>query len=251
MRVDIGVRLKDGEINVAHFVLVPGFWLGSWAWDDVARPLRDAGHTVTAVTLPGLESRDVDRSTITLADHVAAVAHIVEASSDAVILVAHSGAGVVVSAVVDEIPENVAVAVYADSGPLPDGLAINGDLSPEAAEVPLPSWAGFRADGTSLDGLDDELLARFAAGALPHPAGPVREALALTNPARFDVPIVLIASSFSAAQIRELAAQGMPYFAEVPKFEQVTIVELPTGHWPMFSRPDDLAVELEKVAAAV
>lgn len=236
---------------MAHFVLVPGFWLGSWAWDYVARPLRRAGHTLTAVTLPGLESHDVDRSTITLADHIDALAAVVEASPDPVILVAHSGAGVVVSAVVDEMPENVAVAVYADSGPSPNGLAINGDLPPEAAEVALPSWAEFRADGTSLDGLDEGMLARFASGALPHPADPVREFLALSNPARYAVPIVLIASSFSAEQIRELALQGMPYFAEVPKFEQVTIVDLPTGHWPMFSRPEDLAVELEKAVASI
>lgn len=35
-------------------MLVPGFWLGGWAWDDVAGPLRAAGHQVDAVTLPGL-----------------------------------------------------------------------------------------------------------------------------------------------------------------------------------------------------
>ena len=43
-------------------VLVPGFWLGAWAWDEVAAALRDDGHEVTALTLPGLESTDADRS---------------------------------------------------------------------------------------------------------------------------------------------------------------------------------------------
>ena len=45
----------------APIVLVPGFWLGGWAWDEVAAALRADGHTVTAVTLPGLESADADR----------------------------------------------------------------------------------------------------------------------------------------------------------------------------------------------
>jgi len=43
-----------------HVVLVPGFWLGAWAWDDVVPVLRDAGLTPHAVTLPGLESPDDD-----------------------------------------------------------------------------------------------------------------------------------------------------------------------------------------------
>ena len=40
----------------APIILVPGFWLGAWAWDEVATALRDDGHEVTAITLPGLES---------------------------------------------------------------------------------------------------------------------------------------------------------------------------------------------------
>ena len=64
----------------APIVLVPGFWLGAWAWDDVASALRADGHDVTALTLPGLESADADRSTITLADHVDAICEAVTAA---------------------------------------------------------------------------------------------------------------------------------------------------------------------------
>ena len=46
----------------APIILVPGFWLGAWAWDEVAETLRADGHDVTALTLPGLESVDADRS---------------------------------------------------------------------------------------------------------------------------------------------------------------------------------------------
>ena len=41
----------------APIILVPGFWLGAWAWDDVAGRLRADGHDVTALTLPGLRVR--------------------------------------------------------------------------------------------------------------------------------------------------------------------------------------------------
>ncbi|MDH5314163.1 MAG: alpha/beta hydrolase, partial [Actinomycetota bacterium] len=54
----------------APIVLVPGFWLDAWAWNEVADALRADGHDVTALTLPGLESAEADRSAISLDDHV-------------------------------------------------------------------------------------------------------------------------------------------------------------------------------------
>ena len=72
---------------------MPGFWLGAWAWDEVAASMRADGLDVTAVTLPGLESVGIDRSSITLADHVDAICDVVTAAGRPVVLVVHSGAG--------------------------------------------------------------------------------------------------------------------------------------------------------------
>ena len=80
-------------MNTTPIVLVPGFWLGAWAWDEVADALRADGHDVTALTLPGLESVDADRSSITLADHVDAICEAVTAAGRPVVLAVHSGAG--------------------------------------------------------------------------------------------------------------------------------------------------------------
>src|SRR5437762_479957 len=78
--------MKAGPI-----ILVPGWWLGAWAWDDVAAQLRADGRDVTALTLPGLDSIDTDRSSITQSDHVAALVDAVRAASSHVVAV-HSGA---------------------------------------------------------------------------------------------------------------------------------------------------------------
>src|SRR5665647_1640777 len=102
-----------------HVVLVPGFWLGAWAWDDVVPVLRDAGLTPHAVTLPGLESPGEDRSAVTLDDHVAAVRDLVDGLAGDVVLVGHSGGGAVVQMVTDQRPERVRRVVYVDSGPDP------------------------------------------------------------------------------------------------------------------------------------
>src|ERR687890_177145 len=103
-------------------ILVPGFWLGAWAWDDVAAALRADGHDVTALTLPGLESADTDRSSITLADHVDAICEAVEAKDRPVVLAVHSGAGAPGYAVTDRIPEQIAAMVYVDTGPAKGAL---------------------------------------------------------------------------------------------------------------------------------
>jgi pimeloyl-ACP methyl ester carboxylesterase len=68
-------------VTTAPIVLVPGFWLGAWAWDDVVAALRADGHDVTAITLPGLESPDTDRSAITLSDHIDAICQTVTAKA--------------------------------------------------------------------------------------------------------------------------------------------------------------------------
>ena len=71
--------MAENRSTAAPIILVPGFWLGAWAWDEVADALRADGHEVTAITLPGLESAETDRSSITFADHVQAIVDAVEA----------------------------------------------------------------------------------------------------------------------------------------------------------------------------
>jgi pimeloyl-ACP methyl ester carboxylesterase len=235
--------VESGGRTPASFVLVPGFWLGGWAWEWVERVLRDAGHGVEALTLPGLEAADAPRRGIRLADHVAAVAGAVAGAEQPVVLVVHSGAGAVASGVADRLPEGLRRIVYVDSGPLADGMAIHPDLDPDLDEIPLPSWTDLEAEGSSLEGLDEALLAEFRRRAIPHPAGPARDRIRLTNPERRRVPVTMITTSFRSAEVARMAEEGHPLFAELTHL-QVDYVDLPTGHWPMWSRPADLATAL-------
>ena len=119
----------------APIVLVPGFWLGAWAWDEVAAALRADGHEVTALTLPGLESVDADRSAITMEDHVQSICDAVRAAGAPVVLAVHSGAGAPGYAASDRVPELIAAMVYVDSAPAKG--AMNPDF--DGVELPLPS----------------------------------------------------------------------------------------------------------------
>jgi alpha-beta hydrolase superfamily lysophospholipase len=85
-------------------ILIPGFWLDASSWDDIVPALRQEGHRVRALTLPGMESKDADRSEITLRDHVDAVVEAIDSAEPAdgkVVLVGHSGGGAIAHAAAD------------------------------------------------------------------------------------------------------------------------------------------------------
>ena len=151
----------------APIVLVPGFWLGAWAWDEVVEKLRADGHDVTALTLPGLESADADRSKVTFDDHVDAISKAVEAAGAPVVLAVHSGAGATGYAASDRSADRIAAMVYVDSGPATAAL----DPGFADAEMPLV-WENIEAE-ENLDGLSEEQKQTFRDRALPEPGGAV------------------------------------------------------------------------------
>jgi len=225
-----------------HLVLIPGFWLDGASWDEVAEPLRDAGHTVHALTLPGREAADVDRSGIGLRDHVEAVVAVVDSLADPVVLVGHSGGGAVAHAVVDARPDRIARVVYVDCLPLGHGDVINDELPVVDGEVPLPDWSAF--DDEDLVDLDDELRARFRKIAVPEAVGVTRDAQVLGDVRRYEVPVTVIACEFPVEALRRWLADGLPFVAELARITDVELVDLPTGHWPQLTRPADLAAAI-------
>jgi pimeloyl-ACP methyl ester carboxylesterase len=226
-------------------VLVPGFWLGAWAWDEVAAALRADGHEVAALTMPGLESVDKDRSAITLADHVDAICNAVKASGPPVVLAVHSGAGAPGYAVTDRIPEQIAAMVYVDTGPAKGAL----DSSFDGVELPLPSPEDL-AKEENLDGLTGEHLETFRRRAVPEPGAALRDAADLTNDARLDIPSTVICTGFTSDQYKDAIKEGHSFLAGLTELRDVTYVDLPTSHWPMWSRPQELAAIIGDVAKA-
>ena len=222
-------------------ILIPGFWLDASSWDEIVPALEQAGHRTHPLTLPGMESGDADRSKITLRDHVDAVVEGIDAldpSGGKVVLVGHSGGGAIAHAAVDARPDRVARVVYVDSGPLAEGGVINDELPAENGEVPLPDWSLF--DDVDLVDLDDGLRAAFRERAIPTPEHVARDPQRLSDERRYDVPVTVIACEFPSAKLREWIEQGQPYVRELAKIRDVDYVDLPTGHWPQFTKPEEL-----------
>jgi pimeloyl-ACP methyl ester carboxylesterase len=230
----------------APIILVPGFWLGAWAWDEVASALRADGHEVTAITLPGLESADADRSAISFEDHVQAIVDAVEAAPSRPVLVVHSATGFSGYAASDRVPEKIAAMVYVDTAPG------KGALDPEFADVEKPMvWADVEAE-ENLDGLSDEQMRTFRERAVPVPGALLRESVELTNEARRDIPSTLIATGFTAEQYQTSAREHpeWAFLAGLPELRNAHWVDLPTSHWPMWSRPQELARIIGNVASS-
>ena len=145
--------------------------------------------------------------------------------------------------VTDRIPEQIAAMVYVDSGPATG--ALDPDLT--AVEVPLPSREELEEE-ENLEGLTEEQLDTFRRRAVPEPGAALRDGPVLTNDARLDVPSTVVCTGFTSEQVKAAVEQGYAWVAGLADLRDVTCVDLPTSHWPMWSRPQELATVISDVA---
>jgi len=249
----------DKEVlQMTTYVLVGGGWLGGWCWQKIARQLRDEGHDAYPATLTGLGERvHLASPQVDLDTHITDVVKLIEFEDlNDVVLLGHSYGGLVVTGAADRIPERISELVYLDTAPLPDGGSLIEKFPPELRErteeqvqelgegwkFPIPPQEEL-ANMASLQGVDEDHLRLLYSRATPQPFGTYTQPLRLKNPAREELPKLGILCSFSLDQVREMIASGQPLFRELEGPEW-RFVELPTGHYPMFSRPADLVKQL-------
>ena len=230
-------------------VLVPGAWLGAAAWDAVSVRLEAAGHDVHPLTLPGLGERaDSASAQVRLADHVADVLDYLSANdlSD-VALVGHSYAGIVTGQVVSCAPERVAHAVFLDSNLPRPGLSMVDGWSERGigfvrAQIEGNGGLWPKPDPEDFDGQDltERQIALLLAHSSDHPGR------TLFDPAVLPQPL----SEIRATYINCRKPDPAPHVdaAALASSPSWNVVDLDTGHWPMYSRPADLAALLDEVA---
>jgi len=252
---------------MATYVLVGGAWLGAWAWHAVARRLRAKGHEVYPVSLTGLGDREhLASPEVNLETHLADIVNTLR-SHDLrdVVLAGHSYAALPITGAGDRAADRIGRLVYVDTSPVPDGTALL-DLYPPPSRAmverqvaergdgwrwPLPSWDELENMlGASMAGVGDAQRAELRTRASAQPIGSFTQPLRLTRPAAEPpLPKLAILCSFSSATVRELIAAGHPrgLLMSGPEWQ---CVDLPTGHWPMFSRPADLAALVDAAGAS-
>ncbi|MER7468098.1 alpha/beta hydrolase [Streptomyces sp. NPDC097981] len=223
---------------MSNYVLVAGAWLGSWAWDEVVPALREAGHGVHSLTLSGLAGKravPAGRQT-----HVRDIVDEVERLDlHDVVLVGHSYSGIPVGQAAERIGERLARVVFVDANVPADGESFvstwwQGPAKLEAALAENGgSWAPLTAAEYDGQGLTEEQIARIVSGSTPHPGASLADPAVLARPLG-ELPATYIKCLLDGAEpsddVAELLAGG-----------QWRLVLMDTGHWPMFSRPDELA----------
>jgi len=108
------------------FVLVHGATAGGWEWKRTGQFLTDDGHTVYRPTLTGLGEREhLNSSEVDLQTHIDDIVNLIlfEDLHD-VVLTGHSYGGMVVTGVMDRIPERLRHVVFLDAAVPEDGQSI-------------------------------------------------------------------------------------------------------------------------------
>ncbi|WP_432721141.1 alpha/beta fold hydrolase [Jeongeupia wiesaeckerbachi] len=152
---------EDSAMSAAAFVLVHGGWHNHSAWDKVTPILEAKGYTALTLDLPGagvntiapasLGRRPFDPAAfaaepspvagVTQEARTQAVVDLVKkaaALSDGkVILVGHSAGGMTISAVAEQLPDQLLAVVYLAAFMVPNGMTLLAMLQHEALSSAL------------------------------------------------------------------------------------------------------------------
>jgi pimeloyl-ACP methyl ester carboxylesterase len=223
-------------------LLIAGLWLDGSAWDHVVPALESHGHRAVPLTLPG---QGDGSTTATLGDQVAAVLAATDAASGTPLVVGHSAACSLAWLAADARPDKVAKVVLIGGFPSADGATYADFFEVHDGVMPFPGWDPF--DGPDSADLDEDARRRLAAAAIPVPEGVSKGIVRLSDDRRFDTPVLLVCPEFTPAQAQEWIDGGdVP---ELAKAKNVDYVDIDSGHWPMFTKPIELARILADAAA--
>ncbi|MFD5258407.1 alpha/beta fold hydrolase [Streptomyces bobili] len=215
-------------------LLIGGLWLNASVWGRVASAVEALGHRPVPLTLPGQGDGAVSA---TLDDQVAAVLAAVDAAPGKSMVVGHSAACTLAWLAADRRPERLAKVALIGGFPSTDGQLYADLFEVRDGVMPFPGWSPF--EGPDAADLDEEGRRELADAAIPVPVGVARGVVRLTDARRFDVPVVLVCPEFTPEQAQEwINAGDVP---ELARSKHVDFADIDSGHWPMVTRPVELA----------
>lgn len=214
-------------------LLIAGLWLDPSVWDDVAAELRRLGANPIPITLPGAGDGSANA---TLDDQVAAMLAAIDAS-DRPVVVGHSAACSLAWIGADRRPGDVAAVVLVGGFPSSRGATYADFFETRDGVMPFPGWEPF--SGADSADLDDAAKERIASHAHPVPEGVSKGIVELHDERRFDVPVVLVCPEYTPEQAKAWIDGGE--VPELARARHVSYIDIDSGHWPMLSRPAELA----------
>ena len=237
---------------MASFVLVHGAWHGAWCWYRIVPRLERLGHRVLAIDLPGHGRRQLGRSP-TLAEYFDATVAALESLPEPAVLVGHSMGGVVIAGTCERAPQRVREAVYLTAYLVPAGAAMSAE-SGEDPDSLLGPQVRASADGAHLEIAPEALRPGLYGDCSDEDVALARACLTPQPIAVLGTPVPLTAERFGRVPrsyiecTRDRAiglAQQRRYQSYHPPRR---VLSLACDHSPFFSRPDELAALLDRIA---
>jgi pimeloyl-ACP methyl ester carboxylesterase len=241
---------------MARFVLVHGAFGGAWSWQPILGDLESAGHTVTAIDLPGAGDDQTPVAGVTLDAYADRICATLGEGPELAILVGHSMGGVAITQAAARCAERIALLVYVaafmpsdgqsllDLTRLPEGandqvqanIVIDGE--PPVATMPDPS-----ARASLMASCSAEQVARAIELSRPQPVAP------------FATPVAIPAGALDGlrrAYVHCTQDRAIPPALQLRMIREhpcVDVVEIATDHSPFFSAPGELVAALNRFAA--
>jgi len=230
---------------MTDFVLVHGAWHGAWCWRKILPSLWATGHRAFAVTLTGLGEREHLMSPdIPLATHIDDVAAVIETEElTRLVLVGHSYAGLLITAVADRYAERIVRLVYVDAIVPRSGESWSSSHDESARQA---RRAAISRDGviapppSSAYGLTGEDAAWVDRRQRPHPGTVYEDVLHFDEARVAGLPRTFVDCTSPALPAIERSRQRV---RSEPGWQ---VVEIATGHDPMISAPAQLLDILEQ-----
>ena len=235
---------------MSTFILVHGAYHGAWCYSKLVPFLKDAGHAVIALDLPGHGNNPRPIHQITLSNYVKHVCEIIDLQSDPVILVGHSLGGVTISQTAENRSNKIKYLVYL-TAMMPKNGESRMDISARVNEIPKVAEARVSIMGGEASIIrDDSINPLFYGDCLeedisfakknlvPQATQILHTKVNLSNKSYGTVPRVFIECHMDEAiplQMQRRMIADMPC---------ERVLSLNTSHSPFFSAPNELAVHL-------
>jgi pimeloyl-ACP methyl ester carboxylesterase len=229
-------------------VLVLGAWADASAWDNASPFLKAQGYDVIAVNLPGHGKDNTSFAGITLDSYVETVKKAIGARKN-IMLVGHSLAGLVISEVAEQIPDQIKKLIF-----LAAFLPKNGEsllsLAQSDADSHIGKYLQVDKDRGSAAIAKEGLIDVFAADA-PQPVQDYLLANFKADPlAPLATPVVLTDANFGKVEkvyIHTTGDHAVSYPLQqrmVSNSNVARVYALPSSHTPFLSMPGVLAAIL-------
>ena len=240
-----------------RFLLIHGAFHGAWCWEPVIRELEAAGHSATAVDLPGAGDDTTPIGDVTLDSYADRVCAALAAEEAPVVVVAHSMGGMAATQAAARCPGQIAALIYVCAFLPADGQSLV-DLTE------LPEGAG--------DMVQANMIVEGEPPTATMPRGPAREAfygMCTDEQAGWAVERIQpqpLAPFVTPASLGEGADDGPPRFYIVstqdksipPALQRrmareratAEVVEIEADHSPFLSATGELVGLLERFGAA-